>query len=397
MAYFKIVEDVYFVGAIHWDRRLFDELIPLPDGTSYNAYLVIGKEKVALIDTVDPTTINELMYNLKQLNVKKIDYIISNHAEQDHSGAIPLILQEYTNSKVVTNKKCKSMLKDLLLIPDEKFIEVNEGDKLDLGSKTLVFYNIPWVHWPETMATYLIEDKIVFTCDMFGSHIATSDIFDTKDFYLPAKRYYAEIMSPFRVNVRNNIEKIKKLDVEIIAPSHGYIFKNKDLIISAYEEWSSENVKNEVIIAYVSMHGSTLKIVEHLKEELIKRNLKVHYFNLTVTDLGAITMTLLDAATLIIGAPIVLTGIHPLAAYVCYLFNLLRPKTKFLTFVSSYGWQLNISQHLLQHISSLIPNLKAELIQPLLINGFPKNDDFEKINKLAEEIYLKHKSIGLTS
>ena len=391
MAVIKIKESIYFVGANHWDRRLFDELIPLPDGTSYNAYLVIGENKVALIDTVDPQTKQQLFDNLDELKIKKIDYVISNHAEQDHSGVIPDVLERYPEAKVVTNEKCKVMLMDLLLIPEEKFIVIKEKDTLDLGGKTLEFYMIPWVHWPETMATYLKEDKILFPCDMFGSHIATSDIFDEEHFYIPAKRYYAEIMSPFRNNVRTNIEKIKKLDIEIIAPSHGYIYKDPKKIISAYEDWSSENVKNEVVIAYVSMHCSTKKMAEFLREELIKRSLKINFFNLTVTDTGVLAMSLIDAATLVIAAPTTLNGIHPKAAYVLYLANLLRIKTKFISIVSSYGW----AEKTLDVVKTLAPNVKAEIVYPVITKGYPKENDFKELEKLADEILVKHKSLNL--
>lgn len=391
MAVKKIKEGVFYVGAVHWDRRLFDELMPLPDGTSYNAYLVHGKDKTALIDTVDPVTINQLFDNLKKLKIKKIDYVIANHAEQDHSGCIPYVLKEYPETKVVTNEKCKPMLVDLLLIPEEKFIVIKEGEKLELGGKTLQFFMIPWVHWPETMATYLIEDKILFPCDFFGSHTATSDIFDQDHFYFPAKRYYAEIMSPFRSNVRNNLEKVKKLDIEIIAPSHGIIYKNPELITDAYADWASDNVKNEAIIAFVSMHDSVRKMAEYLRESLVERNINVHYFNLTVTDIGELAMTLIDAATFILGAPTVLAGMHPVGAYATYLANALRPKTRFISLITSYGWGEKASEV----IKNMTTNFKAELIQPVIAKGYPKEDDLRRINILADEILRKHKEIGL--
>jgi len=177
MAVRKIKEGIYEVGAIDWDRRLFDELIPLPDGTSYNSYLVMGKEKIALIDTVDPSKERVLIENIEKLNIERIDYIVSNHAEQDHSGSIPVILEMFSDSKVVTNPKAKEFLMDLLHVPEERFLLINEGETLDLEGRTLKFFMTPWVHWPETMVTYLVEDKILFTCDFFGSHLATSKLF----------------------------------------------------------------------------------------------------------------------------------------------------------------------------------------------------------------------------
>ncbi|MEN3014069.1 MAG: FprA family A-type flavoprotein [Endomicrobiia bacterium] len=391
MAVIKIKDGVFYVGANHWDRRLFDELIPLSEGTSYNCYIVFGKEKTALIDAVDPATVDQLLYNLQQLNVKKIDYVISNHAEQDHSGGIVNILEIFKESKVVTNEKCKNMLMDLLLIPEDKFIVIKEKDTIDLGGKTLEFYLTPWVHWPETMSTYLKEDKILFSCDFFGSHIATSDIFNDEHFYMPAKRYYAEIMSPFRNNVRNNLEKVKKLDIEIIAPSHGYIYKNPQKIISAYEDWSSENVKNEAIIAYVSMHGSTKKMAEFLREELIKRNINVYFFNLTYTDIGQLAMALVNAATVIVAAPTVLAGVHPQAMYVAYLINQLRVKAKFIGIVTSYGW----GEKTVESIKNTLTNIKPYFLTPVISKGYPKEQDLINIKNLADEILEKHRNLGL--
>ena len=228
----EIKPNIYSVGAIDWDRRLFDELIPLPDGTSYNAYLITGSQKTALIDTVDQTKESVLIENLKAINIKHIDYVIPHHGEQDHSGAIPKVLEVYPEAKVVTNQKCKEMLKDLLLIPDNKFIEVKDRETISLGNKTLEFILTPWVHWPETMVTYLREDKILFSCDFFGSHLATSDLYVTNEplVYRSAKRYYAEIMMPFRPMVKKNVEKIKDLAIEMIAPSHGPIYPKPSFI-----------------------------------------------------------------------------------------------------------------------------------------------------------------------
>ena len=162
----EIKKGVFYVGSSHWDRRLFDELIPLPDGTTYNSYLIRGSEKTVLIDSVDPEKEHELISNLHELGVKKLDYVIANHAEQDHSGSISRVLKEYPQAKVITNQKCKTMLMELLLIPEEKFITVGDKDTISLGDKILEFIIAPWVHWPETMLTYLQEDRILFPCDI---------------------------------------------------------------------------------------------------------------------------------------------------------------------------------------------------------------------------------------
>jgi len=387
----EIKSDIYSVGAIDWDRKLFDELIPLPDGTSYNSYIVKGSQKTALIDTVDPAKEKELLANLEELKIDKIDYVIANHAEQDHSGSIPKMLELYPDAKVVTNPKCQKMLMDLLSIDDSKFIIIEDGEILPLGNKTLQFIFAPWVHWPETMLTYLKEDKILFTCDFLGSHLASDKLFveDEKTVYIAAKRYYAEIMMPFRTTIRKNIEKISELEVDIIAPSHGQVYKNPEFIISAYKDWISDEVKNEVVIPYISMHGSTAKMVKYLENALKDRGIRAKPFNLTETDIGELAVALVDSATVVIGSPTVLTGPHPAAVYAAYLANALRPKTKFVSIIGSYGW----GGMMVEQLKGMLGNLKVELLEPVIAKGYPKEEDFDALNKLADEILKKHETI----
>ncbi|UCG91308.1 MAG: FprA family A-type flavoprotein [candidate division WOR-3 bacterium] len=393
MAIRELKPDIHAIGAIDWDRRLFDELIPLPDGTTYNAYLIRGSEKTALIDTVDPTKEHELFDNIKKLRVEKIDYVIPNHAEQDHSGTIPKILEQYPDAKAVTNSKCKSMLIDHLLIPEKRFAEVNDRDTISLGNRTLEFIIAPWVHWPETMLTYLREDKILFPCDLFGSHLARSDLYavDEAKVYESAKRYYAEIMMPFRNNIKKHMEKLKQYDIEMIAPSHGPIHNKPEFILNAYAEWISDDVKNEVVIPYVSMHGSTDKMVGYFVDALMRRNIATKPFNLTKTDIGELAMSLVDTATIVIATPTVLVGPHPAAVYATYLANALRPKTKFASVIGSYGW----GGKMLETITGMLGNLKVELLSPVIVKGHPKKQDFASLEKLAEEILAKHKEIGI--
>jgi flavorubredoxin len=389
----KIKDDIYFVGAVDWDRRIFDQLIPLPDGTSYNSYLINGSEKTALIDTVDPTMSEVLLKNLTELNIKKIDYVISHHGEQDHSGSIPDVLKAYPMAKVVTNSKCKTELMDMLLIPDEKFIVIEDGEEVSLGNKTLKFIFAPWVHWPETMLTYMKEDKVLFTCDFLGSHFATDKLFleNAEEIYNPAKRYYAEIMMPFRATIRKNLEKISSLDIEIIAPSHGPLHKNLDFIINCYKDWVSENVKNEVILPYISMHGSTDKIAEFFMNSLQKRGLVVKSFNLANADIGDIAMSLVDAATVVIGSPTVLLGPHPRVVFTAYLVKVLKPKLKFISVIGSYGW----GSKMVEQLAEIVGSLNVEIIEPVVVKGYPKEADFKLLEELAEKIKNKHKELGL--
>ena len=389
----EIRPNVYSVGAIDWDRRLFDELIPLPDGTSYNAYLIKGSEKTALLDTVDPKKTHVLLENLASTGVERIDYVVAHHAEQDHSGSIPDVLLLYPGAKVVTNAKCKAMLMDLLRIEDDKFIVVEDGQELSLGDKTLKFVFIPWVHWPETMGTYLAEDKILFPCDFFGSHLATSSLFveDESLVYEGAKRYYAEIMMPFRTPIKNNLKKLESLDIQIIAPSHGPVYQRPKFIIDAYKDWVSDEVKNEVVVAYVSMHDSTREMVEHFVDALAERGIKVRQFNLTGVDIGSLAMALVDAATVVIGSPTFLVGPHPTAAYAAMLANALRPKTRFVSIIGSFGW----AGKMVEQLSGMLGNLKVEVIEPVIAKGVATDKDFVALDLLAEKIAAKHREIGV--
>jgi len=388
----EIKEDIFFIGIRDWDRRLFDELIPLPDGTSYNAYLVKGSEKIALIDTVDPTKKEALINQLKTLNLSELDFVISQHAEQDHSGVLPEVLNLYPKAKLVTNKKCQSLLMDLLLIPKDRFLIIEDGQRLSLGNKTFRFIFTPWVHWPETLCTYLEEDKILFSCDFFGSHYATSKLFaNEKEVYFPAKRYYAEIMMPFRKNIKRNLEKIEGFEIEMIVPSHGPIYSHPQFILDAYKQWVSDEVKNEVIIPYVSMHGSTEKMVNFFIDCLIQRGIGVKPFMLSKTDIGELAMAMVDAATIVLAAPMVLAGPHPLAIHTAYLANALRPKAKFASFIGSYAW----GGKLLETIKGILSNFKGEFLEPILARGYPKKADFENLERLADEVLSKHKEIGI--
>lgn len=384
----EVKAGVRWMGAVDWDRRLFDSLIPLPDGTSYNAYLVQGSEKTALLDTVDPDMADVLLFQLE--SVPHVDYVVAHHAEQDHSGTIPQVLERYGGAKVVTTPKGKGMLVDLLRIPEERVIAVDDGETLSLGDKTLEFVHTPWVHWPETMVTYLKEDHILFTCDFFGSHLATTDLYVTDEarVYEAAKRYYAEIMMPFRKIIRKNLEKIGGRQIDLIAPSHGPMYDRPAFILDAYRDWVSEDPKNIVVLPYISMHGSTEKMVEYLVSALAERGVTVHQFNLAVTDIGKLAITLVDAATIVVGTPTVHVGPHPNVVYAASLANALRPKLRFASIIGSYGW----SSRAIEQVAGLIPNLEVEVLDTVLCKGFPREKDFQALDNLAATIAEKHRA-----
>ena len=385
-----IKDKIHWLGAIDWDRRLFDSLIPLPDGTSYNVYLIEGSTHTALLDTVDPAMLDLLS---KQLDdAPTIDFIVSHHAEQDHSGAIPHVLARYPQAKVVTTPKAKALLMDHLHLPEETFVPVADGEVLSLGDKTLRFIHTPWVHWPETMVTYLEEDQILFSCDFFGAHIAASDLFVTDQgrVYESAKRYFGEIMLPFRNIIAKNLEKLANLPLQMIAPGHGQIYDQPAWILEAYRDWVLQPPRNLVVLPFVSMHGSTRMMVDHLTAALTEWGVTVELFNLVVTDIGKLAMALVDAGTIVVGTPTVLAGPHPLAAHAAFLANALRPKAQYLSIIGSYGW----GGKTVEALAGMIGNLKVEVLEPVLCKGMPEQVTYSALEHLADTIAQKHKASG---
>ncbi len=389
----NICSGVHWVGAIDFSLRLFDALVPTPDGTSYNAYVVQGAARTALIDTVEPGLMDDLFTNLDQAGITRLDYVVINHAEQDHSGSLPEVLKRFPEAMVVTNDKCKAQLALLFDLAPERFRIVKDRETLDLGGKTLEFIFAPWVHWPETMFTWLREDKILFSCDFLGAHLGTSDLFvnDLSEIYEPAKRYYGEIMMPFRSHIKSHLEKLATLPIAMVCPSHGPLHRQPEHILGAYRDWVSDRVRNEVVIPYVSMHGSTEKMVQIFTRDLIARGVTVKPFDLTKTDLGKLAIALVDAATVVFATPTVLLGAHPQAILAAYLTNALKPKTRFISFMGSFGWAGKTTDQL----AKILDQLKAETIPPLIIKGAPRSQDFEAIGKFADDITTRHRAAGL--
>jgi flavorubredoxin len=389
----EIRPGVKWIGAIDWDRRLFDALIPLPNGTSYNSYLIQGSEKTALIDAVDESMADVLLGNLSALGIKRIDYIIAQHAEQDHSGSLKRLLGLYPDAKVLGSSKCLDLLVSFGLVSKDQLQEIKDGEKISLGDRSLQFISAPWVHWPDTILSYLAEERILFTCDFLGSHLAQSELFasDEAAVYRAAKRYYAEIMMPFRQNINRHLARIADLPLDIIAPSHGPLYDRPKFILEAYRDWASDRVKNQVVLPYVSMHGSTRIMVSYLVDALISRGVGVRQFDLTSSDVGELAESLVDAATVVIGTPTILAGAHPLALYAAILANALRPKTKYASIIGSFGW----GGKMLEQITVALPNLKLQFFDPVVAKGRPREADFLALDRLADEIAAKHREMKI--
>ncbi len=393
MLFKEIKNKVFYAGLNDADRVIFDELIPLEHGTTYNSYLIKGSEKTAIIDTMYPPFSDLYIKNFEENGIEKVDYIIANHGEQDHSGSIPVLLEKFPDAIVITNEKCRENIKEMLLVPEDKIKTIQNNEEISLGDKTLQFILAPGVHWPDTMFTYLKEDNMLFTCDFLGAHLPFEDLYSKNDelLYSMAKRYYAEIMMPFRLMCKKYLNLIDEIKPDYILPSHGPLYKEPDFILNAYKDWTSDTPKNLVLIPYVSMYGSTEEMVQYVKKGLENAGINVYTHDIVRDDLGDLAVQLVDAATIVVGASMVLAGPHPMAINACILANALKPKVKFASVIGSYGW----GGKLTETIASLFTSIKPEFVQPVVIKGKLKEADYVELDKLINSIIDKHKSINM--
>ena len=377
----KLSENVYWVGVRDWNRRLFDALIPLPKGTSYNSYLIVGDNKKALVDTVNPGFERELEEKIREIvDPTEIDYVVMNHAEPDHAGSIPYMMQINNKVKLVTSTQGGKMAKAFYKVPEERLISVRDQDTISLGNKTLRFIEAPMLHWPETMFTYLQEDEVLFPCDFFGSHMAGGTYDDeVEDLLVHAQRYFGEIMMPFSAMGQKALEKIKDLEIKTIAPSHGPIHRNPQLIMNAYRKWVKGETKQKAIIVYSTMWHSTEKMIQAMIDTLASQGIETALYNLAVSDVGEVAKDLVDARAIVLGAPTVLGGAHPLAVYATYLVKALRPPLKFGVVLSSYGW----GGGAIRHVKEILGQTKLELVGAMEINGPPSENDIARIAELG--------------
>jgi len=382
----EIAPGIFWVGVEDWNRRYFDALIPLPQGTSYNAYLIVGEEKVALVDSVHSSFQEEMLQKIgKVVNPEKIDYLVMNHAEPDHAGAIPRVLEIAKNAKLVVTKMGVEMAKIYYEVPAERTIMVKDGDSLNLGGKTLKFIEAPWLHWPETMFTYCVEDGFLFPCDFFGAHAAKSKLFDDEfgeGLLLEAKKYYAEIMMPFPVAIQRALDKIKRLDIKMIGPSHGPIYRNSKRVLDAYERWARGPLQPRAVMVYVTMWGATEALEKEIVEAISGEGVEVVPYNLLVSDVSHIMRDLVDASAIVIGAPTVLNHAHPLATMVTEIIRVLKPRAKLVAVFGSYGW----GRASARVIAEVLGQSGFEILGTLEVRGPPRKEDLEKAVNLGKHV-----------
>ncbi|MFW6110503.1 MAG: FprA family A-type flavoprotein [Thermoproteota archaeon] len=345
MSSVKVLEDVFWVGAVDWNIRHFHGFTySTHQGTTYNSYL-IRDEKTVLVDTVyDPFT-EELVENIQEVvDPSSIDYVIANHVETDHSGAISEILKLASNAKVVGTERCKQGLQKHYF-GDWDFQVVKTGDEISLGDRDLKFVEAPMLHWPDSMFTYIPQDNLLMPNDAFGQHWATSQRFDDQvnETMLMDKsaKYYANILWPFSRLVVRKIKEIMEwgLPIDMIAPSHGLIWReNPEKIVEAYLRWGKGEAKEKILVVYDTMWGSTEKMAKAMVQGIIDEGVEAELWRLPFSDTGDILKELLEAKGILIGSSTINNGILPEVAPFLTDLQGLRPRNKLGAAFGSYGW-----------------------------------------------------------
>lgn len=379
----ELTSGVYAVGSRHWNRRLFDALAPTPVGTTYNSYLVTGTDKCALIDTILPGFETDLSGKIDQITPgHTIDYVVMNHAEPDHAGSIPYILDRY-GSTLLTSAKGADLARVFYKVAPERIRVVKDNETVALGGKTLRFINAPFLHWPETIFTYLEEDRILFSGDFFGAH-NTTGIFDdeAEDVISWAKKYYAEIMMPLAKMARMGMEKIKGLEIAMIAPSHGPVYRHPQAILAEYAKWTTGTTRAKALIVYVSMYHTVEGMVHTLAESLQDRGVEIRVCDLSVTSLGELAGHLIDSRALVLATPTVLNALHPLAAFAALTVKTFKPPVKYGVVMNSYGWGKGAVRQALDFLEEM----KIESIGTVEVNGVPTADDHTAIQVVANQL-----------
>lgn len=341
----EIKPDVYWVGGIDWTERNFHGYTT-DRGSTYNAYLILD-EKITLIDTCKPPFADELLERIADvIDPAKIDYVISNHVEQDHSGAIPAIMAAAPNAKIVTSDP--HGLKGLKAHYGEayEYIPVKTGDTLNIGKRTLTFAATMMVHWPDNMVTYSAFDKILFSNDAFGQHYASSKRFDD-EVGLPevldqAKKYYANIVMPYSRHVVKALGALGGLDFDMIAPSHGIIWRSHVAdILDIYQKWSSLVPDEYAIVVYDSMWHTTEAMAQQILEAFIEAGIPARLFDLKVDHISDIMTEVLSARYIAVGSPTLNNGMMPTVASFLWYLKGLSPKDRIGIPFGSYGWGQN--------------------------------------------------------
>jgi len=398
VANIKILPDIYCVGVVDWNVRTFHgHTYTTKRGTTYNAYLILD-DKITLVDTVYGPFADELIENIKKIiPVEKIDYIVANHVETDHSGALPAIMKLCPKAKVLGTAKCKEGL-FRHYYGNWDFQIVKTGEKLKLGRRTLTFVEAPMVHWPDSMFTYCPEDQLLLPNDAFGQHYATSERFDDEanecELMDEAAKYYGNILWPLGSVILKKIEEIQKMNIPIkmIAPSHGIVWRRDPMkIVNAYLSWAKNETISKVVVVFESMWGATEKMARKIVEGISDTGVSVKLFDVALSDRTQIIKEMLDARGFIFGSSTHDNNMLPALAGFIEFFKGLKPKNRVACVFGSYGW----AGGAVREIEDILKETGIELVQPgLSVKYVPDEDEIRNCyefgrdfaNKIRDEV-----------
>jgi anaerobic nitric oxide reductase flavorubredoxin len=388
----KVTDGIYWVGAIDWNVRNFHGYTT-PRGTTYNAYLITG-EKNILIDTVKRPFFDHLVSRVRSvIDPKKIDVIVSNHTEMDHSSSLPM-MQQLTGAKVLASKLGVEGLSHHY--PDLHTEVVEDGKEIKCGGKTLKFIDTPMLHWPDSMFTYVEEDKVLFSMDAFGQHYATSKRFndevDQVILFQEAAKYYANIILPFNARVLKTVEKIKNLDIKMLATSHGAIWrKDLDKVLKLYMDWANGVTKEKAVVVYDTMWGSTQIMAEAIADGIAAEGIDTVVLKLTDTDRSKVMHEVLDSRAVVVGTPTLNNTMFPSVADMVYYMKGLRPKGRLGATFGSYGWSGGAVKAVREQMQLAGMELPFEDLQ---VKYIPQEGDRAKCRAYGQQIGRKIKEMS---
>lgn len=388
-------EGIYWVGVVDWNLREFHGYSTRM-GTTYNAYLVLD-EKTTLFDTVKEEFWGQFLENISEIvDPKHIDWIVINHVEMDHSGALPKVIELVKPEKVICSEKGKEALIKHFHEEDWPYHVVRSGDEISLGKRRVRFFETRMLHWPDAMMSYLVEDKILISQDAFGQHYATSKRFDDEVEEGPlmeeAAKYFANILMPYSKLVKRLIEQLEefKLPIEIIAPDHGVIWRNPEKILKAYRNWSEAKKVSKVLIVYDTMWHSTEKMALAILEGVKDEGVECKLVNLRLSHRSEVVTELLDAKAIAVGSPTLNNGVLPTVADFLSYMRGLRPANLIGAVFGSYGWSGESLDILRRELEGMGIPLIGEGVK---VNFVPRREDLEKCRELGRKIASEVKAL----
>ena len=391
----EIKKGIFWVGVVDWNVRTFHgHTYSTNRGTTYNAYLIID-EKITLVDTVYGPFANEMIEKIRQIvPPEKIDYIIANHVETDHSGALPALMKICPKAKIFGTAKCKEGLYRHYY-ENWDFQIVKTGETLNLGKRNLAFVEAPMIHWPDSMFTYLPEEQLLMPNDAFGQHYATSVRFDDEtnicELMDEAEKYYANILWPLGSMILKKIQDVQKMNIPIdmIAPSHGIIWrKDPAKIINAYISWAKNEAASKVVVFYETMWGSTEKMARKMVQGLTDAGVEVKLFDLAQSDRSEVIKACLGSKGYIIGSSTHDNGMLPTIAGFLEFFKGLKPQNRLAAAFGSYGW----AGGAVKDIEEILKSAGIELAMPgISVKYVPDENEIKQCYEFGKAFAAKIK------